>query len=180
VYNGHLHLFTNDAGAPLDRVVLGMGSLRHDWWDGRRWNFETLDGPGGAWPGHTTDPVGVSNSVAVYNGRLHVFTFDSFGTPVYNGIATEGILRHDWWDGRRWNFQILDGAGSAWAGHSTDKVGAFNSVAVYNTHLHVFTYDATTGSLRHDWWDGRRWNFQTLVPATLTTHISRTLGSTMS
>jgi hypothetical protein len=141
-YNGQLHVFTYDP----------TNGLGQDWWDGQRWNFSILDGPGSLEPGHTTDGVGMYNSVTVYNGQLHVFTAD----------ATTGSLRQDWWDGQRWNFSILDGPGSLEPGHTTDRVGMYNSVTVYNGQLHVFTWDFTTGSLRQDWWDGRRWNFETL------------------
>jgi hypothetical protein len=150
VYNGQLHVLTADSTA---------SSLRHDWWDGSRWNFETIDGSGSAYSGHTTDAVGFgNNSMIVYNGQLHVLTLDHTG-PI--GLPASS-LRHDWWDGSRWNFEILDGPGSSYPGHSTDLVGIDNSVTVYNGQLQVFTNDLSAGSLRHDWWDGSRWNFEVL------------------
>jgi hypothetical protein len=143
VYGGQLQVFTYDATT---------SSLRHDWWDGSRWQFEVLDGSGSLYPGHTTDKVGIDIAVTVYAGQLQVYSHD----------ASLGSLRHVWWDGRRWNFETLDGSGSAWSGHSTDNVGIATAVTVYSGRLHLFTGDATSGSLRHDWWDGRRWNFETL------------------
>jgi hypothetical protein len=143
VYNRQLHVFNGD---------VTTGSLGQEWWDGRRWTYAILDGPGSPQPGHTTDKVGQYNAVTVYNGQLYVFT----------GDATTGSLRQDWWDGRRWTYAILDGPGSREPGHTTDNVGQYNVVTVYDGQLQVYTYDATLGSLRHDWWDGRRWNLETL------------------
>jgi tellurite resistance-related uncharacterized protein len=141
VFNGQLQVFTYDPGA---------GSLRHDWWDGHQWHFEWVDGPDSSLPGHTTDRVGQYNAVTVFNGQLHVFTYD----------ATYGGLRHGWWNGS-WHFETLDGLTSTKAGHTNDRVGQYNAVTAFNGTLHVFSYDATASSLRHGWWNGS-WHFETL------------------
>ncbi len=78
VYNNQLHVFTQDTTS---------GSLRHDGSDGHTWHFETLDGPGSTWAGHTTHSVATDNAIAVYGGQLHVFTRDS----------DTGALHQDWW-----------------------------------------------------------------------------------
>ena len=85
----------------------------------------------------------------VYNGQLHLFATKLFTTnPIVSG------LRHEWWDGTRWNFETLDGAGST--GHDTYPVGLYNTVTVFNGQLHVFTEESDTSNLplnlRHDWW----------------------------
>jgi hypothetical protein len=152
VYHRALQVFSYDTT---------RSSLRHDWWDGARWHFETLDGAASSTPGASTDRVGTANAATVFGGQLHVLTHD----------ATTASLRHDWWDGHRWNFETLDGAASSQPGHSSDAIGEANSIVVYGNHLHVFTDDTVVpynedGSLRHDWWDGVRWHFQTLDPGT--------------
>jgi hypothetical protein len=149
---GHTTKTVNEAIATIynsvPNVFITTGdptvSLNHDWWDGTRWHFETLDGQGSTYPGHTTQPVGWSTAVAVHNGALNVFTGEIAG-------VSSQTLRHEWWDGTRWHLDTLDGSGSLWPGHTTNAVGPFNAVAVHNSALYVFTYDFTTGSLRHPW-----------------------------
>jgi tellurite resistance-related uncharacterized protein len=136
VFNGQLQVFTYDPGA---------GSLRHDWWDGHQWHFEWVDGPDSSLPGHTTDRVGQYNAVTVFNGQLHVFTYD----------ATASSLRHDWWNGS-WHFETLDRPGRY---IGATGVGQYTAVTVFNGQLQVFTDDQ--GNLRHDWWNGS-WHFETL------------------
>ena len=149
IYGGQLQVFTVDDST---------GSLDHDWWDGARWNFETLDGSASAYPDHSDNIVGTYTSVTVYGGQLHVFTSDfTTGSTI---LQSGGVLRHDWWDGTRWHLEALDGSTSAYAGHTADSVGLTNAVAVYGGQLHVFTFDDMSGSLRHDWWDGTRWRFE--------------------
>ena len=143
VYDGQLHMFTYDAT---------IGTLRHDWWDGAHWVFETLDGRGSPYPGHTDDNVGQETVVTVFDDQLEVFTSD----------ATTASLRYDWWDGAHWHFEVLDGPGSDFPGHTTDNVGGDIGAIQYAGQLHVFTYDAATASLRHDWLAGTNWHFEVL------------------
>ena len=133
---------------------ISTGALRHGWWDKTRWNFEILDGPGSpGGNGRTTDLVGTDIAAAIYGLQYEVWYSD----------ITAGSLRHSWFDGTRWNFEILDGPGSpAGDGRTTDHVGTFNAATTYNFQLQDFYYDTTTASLRHGWWDGTRWNFETL------------------
>jgi hypothetical protein len=147
VFNGQLHAFTRDGT---------HNSLRHDWFDGTSWHFETVDGHGSTKAGAaTTHDVGLDTAATVFGGKLHFVTLD----------GTTSSLRHDWFDGTTWHFETLDGSASAKPGAiTTDEVGEDNAVAVVGTQLHVFSYDFTFGSasLRHDWWDGTSWHFETL------------------
>ncbi|MEO6469259.1 MAG: esterase-like activity of phytase family protein [Acidimicrobiia bacterium] len=122
-------------------------SLAHSWWDGTRWNTETLDGTGSTTAGHTGNDVGANVASIVYNGQLQLFY----------GDATTGKLRHAWWDGARWNFESFD----------TKSAGS-GTIAVrqYGTQLHLFYANDTDHRLRHAWWDGARWNYENLDTAT--------------
>lgn len=101
----------------------------------------------------TTDNVGTDTSEVLYGGQPHVWYDD----------LTAGSLRHGWWDGSRWNFNTLDGPGSgSGGGRTTDNVGSSKSALLYGGQPHVWYYDTSVGSLRHGWWDGTRWNFETL------------------
>jgi hypothetical protein len=158
-FDGQIHAFTFDAT---------VGSLRHEWWNGARWNFETLDGPGSTRPGHTVDKVGEGIAVTVWKGQLHVFAYD----------ATARSLRHEWWNGAHWNFETLDGTGSTRPGHTSHTIGQSISAVVYGSQLHVFASDDTTFSLRHDWWTGAAWAFQTLDGngSILAGHVNNLVG----
>ena len=124
--------------------------LRHGWWNGEAWAFETLDGAGGG-SGRTTNAVGASSSATLYNGEPHVWYFDSTG----------GDLRHAWWNGSGWTFETLDGNGTT-NGQTNNVVGRYNTVALYNGEPHVWYFDDTGGDLRHAWWNGLGWVFETL------------------
>ena len=140
-FAGQLHVWHLD--------LLG-GDLRHAWWNGVQWTFETLDGAGGA-GGRTSSLVGGFNAAAVNAGQLHVWYRD-YG---------RGALRHAWWDGVQWRFETLDGDGGG-NGRTTNNVGAYNAVTIYAGEPHVWYHDFTAGDLRHAWWDGARWTFETL------------------
>jgi hypothetical protein len=99
------------------------------------WNAETLYPPAS----------GLFPTAVVYGGQLHVFT------------CTSG-LDHRWWDGTRWNFEVLDSG-------ATIGITSFNVAATeFNGELHLFYRYAQIGiiGLRHGWWDGTQWNFETL------------------
>ena len=110
-------------------VLLGWGSLGDATSSVPRWHLETTDGTGSGFPGRTLDNVGQNNAVVVYDGQLHMFTYD----------ATIGTLRHDWWDGAHWAFETLDGRGSPYPGHTDDNVGQETVVTVFDDQLEVFT-----------------------------------------
>jgi hypothetical protein len=132
----HVWYYDNDAG-----------TLRHAWWTGRGWAFETLDGLGGA-NGRVAAGVGTFTSVSLYSGQPHVWYFDVAGT-----------LRHAWWSGTAWNFESLDGVGTPPGnGRNDDITGLFTSVSLYLGQPHVWYFDETAGTLRHSWWNGSAWN----------------------
>jgi hypothetical protein len=69
--------------------------------------------------------------------------------------CVSGGLRHGWWDGTQWNFEVLD---------YPQSNGQSLSTLVYRNQLHIVGRGGTIGSysLRHGWWDGTQWNFETL------------------
>jgi len=97
------------------------GSLRHAFWTGSAWKFETLDGPGSVIAGHDGDRVGSAVSVTEMIN----------GPQVYYTDVSRGSLRHAWWTAKGWQFETLDGPGSAIAGHTGGQVGASVSVTDY-------------------------------------------------
>ena len=83
-FEGQVHVFTFDATT---------GSLRHEWWDGARWHFETLDGTGSTWPRHTTDNVGLDNVAIIFANQLHVFNFDDTFTLDHGSLSGGSLPR---------------------------------------------------------------------------------------
>ncbi len=141
LYNGRPHVFY---------YAQTGGNLRHAYYNGLAWVFETLDGAGGP-TGRINADVGTDSAAVLYNGRPHVFYRDE----------TNDDLRHGYYNGTAWVFETLDGAGGS-AGRTTHSVGVFNTVTLYNGRPHVFYYDATTVDLRHGYWNGQFWAFETL------------------
>ena len=88
-YNGMPHVFYLEDWC--------NGPLRHGWWDGSRWHFETLDGAGGA-RGRVKAAVCGPISVVLYDGVPHVF---------YSAADATGhaYLRHTWYGLGGWNFE---------------------------------------------------------------------------
>ena len=85
--------------------------LRHAWFDGSTWTFETLDGDS-TLDGRTTRDVGGRSLGLVYRGRLNVFYADD----------TRGDIRRAVFDGSVWHYSVLDG-NSTTGGRTTDTVG---------------------------------------------------------
>jgi len=114
----------SNGGCPVNSNVwyvdVGSGALRHAWWTGSVWQFETLDGPGATWPGHTSDRIGEGVTVATPGGLPNVWYLD----------VTSGALRHAWWTGSVWQFEMLDGPGATLPGHTGDKIGEAVTVAI--------------------------------------------------
>ena len=96
-------------------------SLRHAWWTGSAWQFETLDGAGSVIAGHDADQVGSAVSVTEMTN----------GPQVYYTDATAHSLRHAWWTSTGWQFETLDGPGSTLPGRTGNQVGATVSVTDY-------------------------------------------------
>jgi hypothetical protein len=110
-----------------------------------------LDGAGGA-DGRVRKFIGPDTAAVRFGGVTHVF---------YSaGSGGRAVLRHAAF-ARPPVFETLDGQGGA-AGRTTDGVGRDVSAAVYGGQIHVFYRDATTGDVRHAWFDGSRWRFRTL------------------
>lgn len=128
------------------------GTLHRAWWNGARWLFLTIDGSGSTLTGHTADRVGSAVAAALIGGQPQVFYAD----------ATRQSLRHAWLPASGWRFEALDGAGATVAGHGTDQVGSAVGVTQYDGSTQVYYRDATSRSLRHAWWTGSAWLFETL------------------
>ena len=139
MYNGQPHVWFVDAT---------NGNLRHGWWTGTTWMFETLDGAGGP-NGRLDANVGAHPSVTLYGGQPHVWYTDT----------DNGNLRHGWWTGTTWMFETLDGAGG-FNGRVDRVVGDRAAAAIYGFSLQVWYHDTTNGDLRHGWWTGSTWAFE--------------------
>ncbi len=146
---GVLHVFY------FDRT---HGDLRHGWYDGSAWRFETLDGSGGG-GGRLNANVGLEASATTFGGSLHV---------VYANIA--GDVRHAVYDGSTWSFETLDGAGGG-GGRLNASVGWNTAAIVFGNALHVFYFlqDPSCdpvchlfGSIREATFDGSAWAFSSI------------------
>jgi hypothetical protein len=166
LFGGVPHIFYAAAinlapGAPGDR------DLRHAWWTGSRWAFETLDGAGGG-GGRVDGEVGYDNSSVVFNGGPHVFHWGA------NSGAFNQTLRHSWWDPvrGRWFSESLEGVGVTGGGGrltpstcTMTEVGSSTSTVLFASAPHVFYKAGGAGSqcgLRHAWWTGSAWVFETV------------------
>jgi hypothetical protein len=126
------------------------GDLRHGWWTGSIWAFETLDGNSGA-GGRVNANVGQYAAVMLYGPGPHVWYYDD----------DAGTLRHAWWNGAQWGFEVLDGLGGP-GGRVNESVGSDATVMPFAGAPHVFYYDVDANDLRHGWWNGASWSFETL------------------
>jgi len=129
------------------------GDLRHAWDSGGGWQFEVLDGSGGA-SGRIAADAGYRPTTVIYQGNLHVFYYDN----------TNHGLRQAWTsNGTSWNLRTLDGSASTVSGHTSADVG-FSSSAMVSSggSLQLFYYDSTYGNLRHAWHNATDWHFENL------------------
>jgi hypothetical protein len=185
-YGSQLQLFYSDATTH---------DLRHAWWDGAAWHFESLDGAGGG-NGRTSNNVaGGVISVRQFGSQLQLFYSDDTahalrhgwwdgsawrfenldtGLPSATYVASTqygstlqvvyagsgGLLRHAWYD-TAWHKETLDGAGGG-SGRTSNNVGDFASILQFGSQLDVVYQDTTDSSLRHAWWNGAKWSFETL------------------
>ncbi|MEZ5171426.1 MAG: hypothetical protein R3A49_11865 [Acidimicrobiia bacterium] len=118
---------------------------------GCRWNFEVLDGHGGA-HGRLNNTTGGYSTGVVYNGRPHVFYYD----------YVDETLRHAYHNGSFWAFETLDGNGGG-AGRVNSAVGFNPTATVSGNRLRVFYYDIDAKALRHAYYvPGGGWGFETL------------------
>ena len=107
--------------------------LRHAWFDGSTWRFETLDGDS-TLDGRTTRNVGGRSLGLVYRNRLNVFYADD----------TRGDIRRAVFDGSVWHYSVLDG-NSTTGGRTTDTVGLAIRAGVWGSRLHVLYTQAPAG-----------------------------------
>jgi len=130
------------------------GNLRHAWYNGSFWSAETLDGAGGS-NGRISADVGKYAEAMIYAGRPHVFYQDDDGND----------LRHGYYNGQFWAFEVLDGNG----GHANGpngrvlaNSGQHPGAITYAGRPHVFYYDDSDLTLRHAWYDGAAWLYEDL------------------
>jgi hypothetical protein len=117
-YGGALHVFYRDDTG---------GNLRHAWFDGTAWAFQTLDGAGGT-NGRLNADVGTSISVTAFGAALHVFYVDRTHSNVRRARLAAG-----------WTFATIDGAGGT-GGRIAGDVGYNTATAVYDGTLHVYYF----------------------------------------
>jgi hypothetical protein len=148
------------------------GALHAAWWEDSRWFFLTIDGPTSRMAGHTGSRVGSAISATLLGGRPQVYYDD-------DGAAS---LRYAEQTAAGWRFETLDGPSSTLPGRTADHVGSAVSVTQLNGNPQVYYYDATRRSLRHAWWTGAAWQFETLDGAgsVIAGHDSDQVGSAVS
>lgn len=146
VYGTSIQVFYYDATS---------GNLRHAFASlTSGWQFENLDGDAGSIGGQNAN-VGANSEVTVMNGVMHVFYPNS----------SSGNLRRAWHDSTGWHFHNLDGDAGSIAGQYgsyAPQVGASIAATVQGGKVQVFYYDATNDNLRHAWYNGSTWGFETL------------------
>ena len=113
-------------------------ALRHAFWTGAAWAFESNDTAAACGAGCTP---GTRPAVLVVFGAPHVF----------HGTGAAGLLRHSWWTGATWAVENLDGPGVDADGASTAASGGDPSVLLYGGLPHVFHASDGLGRLRHNW-----------------------------
>jgi hypothetical protein len=148
------------------------GALHRAWWNGARWFFLTIDGPTSRVAGHTGDRVGSPVSATLLGGQPQVYYDD----------ASAASLRSAQQTAAGWRFETLDGSASTLPGHTGDRVGSAVAVTQMNGNAQVYYYDATRKSLRHAWWTGSAWQFETLDGAgsVIAGHDGDQVGSAVS
>ena len=133
--------------------------LRHGWFDGGVWMFETLDGNSTV-DGRTSHDVGRRSVALVYRDKLNVIYADD----------TEGDVRRAVFDGSTWRYSVLDGNRTT-GGRTTDPVGAAIRAGVWDSRLHVL-YTVAPSGLREATIDRGR----TAAYATLSSSGGSSLG----
>jgi hypothetical protein len=145
VFGGVVHVFYRDDTA---------GDLRHAWFDGTSWRFQTLDG-GSTTGGRISADLGQSPAAATYASHLDVFYLDT----------THADVREASFDGSGWSFATIDGNTTA-GGHTPHQVGFALRARVWAGALHVLYYEQDPaygellGWLREARYDGSGWTYQ--------------------
>jgi hypothetical protein len=163
VVDGKPEVYYDDATA---------GAMHYAWSNGTRWFFLTIDGPTSLIAGHTAATVGPALNATLLRGQPQVYYDDA-------GAAS---LRYARRTSAGWRFETLDGPSSTLPGHTADHVGSAVSVTQLNGNPQVYYYDATRRSLRHAWWTGSAWQFETLDGAgsVIARHDGDRVGSSVS
>ena len=155
VFGGVVHVFYRDDTG---------GNLRHAWFDGTSWQFETLDG-NSTTAGRISSDLGQSSSAAAFASRLDVFYLD----PAHQDVREASF------NGSGWTFSTLDGNGSA-GGRTPHQVGFNLRARAWGGELHVLYYEQDPaygellGWVREASFDGSTWTYQrsfrvnTIVP----------------
>lgn len=148
--NGRMHVFYSHALVAEGQE--GATNLRHAWSDdGTNWQFETLDGQGGP-DGRIRAHVGLFPTAIEFENKIYVFYYDSTYENVRYGV----------FDGNRWYFEALDGTGGKNGRVKANVGGAPMAAAKLDDQLSLFYWDSTNGNLRHAFWKGVNWQFETL------------------
>ena len=137
--HGRVHVFYADKS---------NGDVRHAELGDGQWQFEVLDGGGGA-AGRTDADVASETSALEYGGVANVFY----------GDLDNGDLRQAQWAANGWAITTLDGAGGS-GGRTNAAVGASASALVWGPQVRVWYGDRTNGDLRLATWTGATWLFQ--------------------
>jgi hypothetical protein len=144
VFGGLLHVFYRDDTG---------GNLRHTWFDGSSWRFQTLDGASTI-GGRVNSDVGRRSVTTVFDGKLFVAYLDVAKTDVR--------LAHS--DGSGWSFRTIDGDSTA-GGHTTHEVGYNLDAKIWSGTLHILYYERdpaygeALGWVREARFDGAAWTY---------------------
>jgi hypothetical protein len=146
--NGRLHVFYSNAAPNIGEE--GVTNLRYAWSDNAMdWQFQTIDGQGGP-NGRIRALVGMVPVAIEFGNDIHVFYRDDTFQNVRHGVLA----------GNAWSFEALDGTGGR---NGRTKASVFPMAAAkLDDRLSLFSWDGTNGDLRHGYWMGVNWQFETL------------------
>ena len=105
-------------------------------------------------------------------GKYLSLALDSSNKPCISYYdRTNGDLKYAFWDGSKWNIEVVDSEGD---------VGEFCSLALSTTDYACISYhDKTNERLKYESWDGTQWNAETIIfPDLLGTHTSLAIDTT--
>jgi hypothetical protein len=111
--------------------------LRHAWFDGKRWSYETVDGNGTAVNDYK-DPVRVRTSSDVSVSSACAYT--PSGLQVFYRDESQGILLGATRVASKWNYELVDGDKDT-NGRTTGDVGFHVSASSIGSSVYV-TYDS--------------------------------------
>jgi len=114
--------------------------LRYAWWDGDKWNKQTLD----------YERIDFFNCIRIGPDGLPKISY-------YHRLRRDGSfalhLKYAYFDGKTWFTETVD---------PRSATGKFNSLALDSKGQPYIAYsDVDLGDLRYTRWDGNDWNFST-------------------